>query len=73
MYTSIHVCVRNVPMIFHTYLFNHLILGVPSKNGEITQVQAMSMMDQYSDILYTMVNNFGSTTNNGKKYAEDAS
>lgn len=48
------------------------ILGVPSKNGEINQGQAMSMMDQYSDILYTMVNNLGST-NNGKKYVEDAS
>lgn len=48
------------------------ILGVPSKNGEINQGQAMSMMNQYSDILYTMVNDLGST-NNGKKYVEDAS
>jgi hypothetical protein len=49
------------------------VVGLAPKNGEMNQGQAISMMNQYSDILYTVANNFGSTANSGNNYSGNAS
>lgn len=48
------------------------VTALPATNGELNQGQAMCVMDKYSDLLYNIVNKFGSNNTGAYAAAQDS-